>query len=182
MKPSDFVKQFYTFARETEVKTGISAIFILAQAAHESAYGAAAPQNMFFGKKDSDGLNGNEQLIKTTEYSQKMDLKFPEIISITPCVRNGLPYYKYVVRDYFRKYATPEESFTDHAQFFFRNKRYKYALPVKGFPRDFAQAIAEAGYATDPNYATLLIAMIDKIEKLIPVEVINAGSSVGYRG
>ncbi len=182
MKPSDFVKQFYPFARETETKTGISALFILAQAAHESAYGNAAPGFMFFGKKDFDGINGNEQLLRTTEYSQRMDLKFPEIISITPCVRNGLPYYKYVVRDYFRKYNTPEESFTDHAQFFFKNKRYVDSLLVKEDPREFARRIAADGYATDPNYATLLISMIDKIETLVPKEVINAGSSVGYQG
>jgi len=167
MKSEDFVKRFYPFAQVTQTKTGISALFILAQAAHESAYGAAAPGNMFFGKKDDDGTNGNEQLLRTTEYSQRMDLKFPEIISITPCVRNGLPYYKYVVRDWFRKYNTPEESFTDHAQFFFRNKRYAKALLVKEDPREFARRVAAAGYATDPNYATLLVVMIDKIEVVI---------------
>jgi flagellar protein FlgJ len=71
------------------------------------------------------------------------------------------------VRDWFRKYNTPEESFTDHAQFFFRNKRYAKALLVKEDPREFARRVAAAGYATDPNYATLLVVMIDKIEVVI---------------
>ena len=49
---------------------------------------------MFFGVKDTDGINGNEQLITTTEYSRRNDLKFPEVISVTPVVKNGQKYYK----------------------------------------------------------------------------------------
>ena len=167
MKPELFIKQFLPYAQETETKTGISAIFTLAQAAHESGWGKSCPGNMFFGKKDDDGINGNEQLIRTTEYSRRMDLEFPEIISITPVVRNGLPYYRYVIRDYFRKYNTPEESFTDHARFFFKNKRYANSLLAKGDPREFARRIAAAGYATDPNYSNLLESIINKIDGLI---------------
>ncbi|MGL4596344.1 MAG: glucosaminidase domain-containing protein, partial [Bacteroidia bacterium] len=76
MKPADFVKAFFPFAKKTEEKTGISAIAILAQAALESGWGEKAPGNMFFGVKDTDGLNGNEQLLTTTEYSRRSDLKF----------------------------------------------------------------------------------------------------------
>ena len=69
MTPREFVANFLPFARETEKKTGISAVAILAQAALESGWGSAAPGNMFFGVKDTDGINGNEQLLTTTEYS-----------------------------------------------------------------------------------------------------------------
>src|SRR5690606_10598431 len=131
MKPSEFVKAYYPYAKETERKTGISAKAILAQAALESGWGKVAPGNMFFGVKDTDGINGNEQLITTTEYSRRADLKFPQIISITPVLRNGHKWFKYKVKDYFRKFDTPEESFTHHAQFFLKNKRYAKALAVK---------------------------------------------------
>lgn len=165
MTQKEFVTAFKKFAVETEGKTGIDARFILAQAALESGWGKAAPGNMFFGVKDTDGVNGNEQLLTTTEYSRSATLKFPVIISVTPVVRNGVKMFKYRVKDYFRKYDSPEQSFTDHAQFFFKNKRYASALKVKDNPYSFADAIAKAGYATDPNYSQVLRGVIKVIDK-----------------
>ena len=167
MTKLEFVKAYYPFAKQTQDKVRISAIAILAQAALESAWGKVAPGNMFFGVKDNDGLNGNEQLLTTTEYSQRADLKFPEIISITPVLRNGIKYYKYKVRTYFRKYSTPEESFTAHTRFFIDNKRYSKALIVKSDPYKFIDEISKAGYATGVNYATVLKGIAKDIERLI---------------
>lgn len=167
MKPKDFVEKFLPFALETEKKTGINALFTLAQAAIESGWGDVAPGNAFFGVKDTDGVNGNEQLLTTTEYSRRMDLKFPVIISIVPVMRNGVKMFKYTIKDYFRKYDTPEECFTEHSQFFLKNKRYAKALEVKEDPYNFADAVARAGYATDPNYAKLLKDVMQMIEKIV---------------
>lgn len=167
MKAKDFISAFYPFAIKTEEKTGISAVFILAQAALESGWGEAAPGNMFFGVKDTDGLNGNEQLLRTTEYSRRADLKFPEIISIEPVIRNGKKYFKYRVKDYFRKYNSPEECFSDHAAFFFKNPRYKSALAVAHDPVEMARQVAKAGYATDLQYEEKLIKVILIIKELI---------------
>lgn len=167
MTKKQFVDAYKAFALETERKTGISAVAILAQAALESAWGRVAPGNMFFGVKDTDGRNGNEQLLTTTEYSSKPDLKFPEIISITPVLRNGRKLYKYKVKTWFRKYDTPEQCFTDHAEFFNRNKRYAMALRVKHDPYAFIDAIAAAGYATGPDYAKVLKGIAKQIEGLI---------------
>ncbi|MBK7172109.1 MAG: glucosaminidase domain-containing protein [Bacteroidales bacterium] len=167
MKPSEFVAAYGPFAKQTQEKTGISAIAILAQAALESGWGKSAPGNMFFGVKDTDGVNGNEQLLVTTEYSRKSDLKFPEIISIEPVIRNGQKYFKYRVKDYFRKYETPEECFTDHTKFFFQNSRYAAALEVRSDPYQFIDEIARAGYATAPDYAPLLKSVAKMIEKLL---------------
>lgn len=167
MTPKDFVNAFLPFAKLTEEKTGISAIATLAQAAVESAWGRIAPGNMFFGVKDTDGVNGNEQLITTTEYSRRPDLKFPVIISITPVIRKGQKWFKYSIKDYFRKYNTPEECFTDHCQFFLKNTRYANALLVKSDPEKFIDAIAAAGYATDPNYAATLKTVVRMIEKYL---------------
>jgi len=167
MKPVEFVRAYYDHAKLVEHKTGISAIFILAQAAHESGWGKSAPGNMFFGVKDTDGVNGNEQLLTTTEYSRRADLKFPVILSVEPVMRNGIKYFKYRVKDYFRKYDTPSDCFEDHANFFFSNKRYMYALKYKNDPIQFAVQIAKAGYATDPNYSDLLIKIINMITKIL---------------
>jgi len=118
MTPREFVKTYLPYAKKSEEVTGISSTFILAQAAHESAWGQAAPGFNFFGKKDSDGLNGNEQLLRTTEYSKRSDLQFPVIISVEPVMIDGVKFFKYRIKDYFRKYASPEECFTEHGHFF----------------------------------------------------------------
>jgi flagellum-specific peptidoglycan hydrolase FlgJ len=165
MTPQLFVNTYYAFAIQTQKKTGIPALVVLAQAALESGWGKCAPGNMFFGVKDTDGINGNEQLITTTEYSRSATLKFPEIISVTPVIKGGVKYFKYKVKDYFRKFATPEESFTHHAQFFLKNKRYSKALAVKSDPMAFIDAIAAAGYATAPDYATVLKSVARSIQK-----------------
>lgn len=162
MTPELFIKTYYPFALKVEKKTGISALAILAQAALESAWGEKAIGNMMFGIKDTDGINGNEQLITTTEYSKFSTLKFPIIISIKKQL-SGL--YKYIIKDYFRKYDTPEQSFLDHANFFFKNKRYKDALKVKGDTLKFIDEIAKVGYATDANYAKNLKAVVRSIAK-----------------
>lgn len=167
MKSSDFVKKFLPFALTTEKKTGIKAQFILAQAALESGWGESAPGNMFFGVKDTDGINGNEQLLTTTEYLKTPNAKFPVVLSIEKVVRNGINMFKYRIKDYFRKYASPEESFTQHAEFFIKNKRYAKALSKKEDPYKFAAEVAKAGYATDPDYEKKLVTIIAQIERLM---------------
>lgn len=168
MTKQAYVDYFYPFALASEKETGISAIAQLAQGALESAWGDVCPGNMIFGVKDTDGVNGNEQLITTTEYSRSANVKFPNIISVTPVIRNGQKWYKYKIKDYFRKYPTPKDSFVDHANFFLKNKRYAKALTVKHDPYKFIDEIAKAGYATDPNYANSLKSIAKSIEKLIP--------------
>lgn len=164
MTPSEFVKAYYKYAKQTQDKTGIDAKFILAQAALETGWGKSVPGNMFFGIKDTDGINGNEQLLRTTEVFKNPNVKFPEVISVT---KRPDGKYNYVVKDWFRKYETPEGSFTDHACFFFTYNRYKKALDVKNDPYKFAEEIAKAGYATAPNYASALKGVIKTIEKYI---------------
>lgn len=164
MKPSEFVVKYYPYAKAAEKKTGISAVFILAQAALESGWAKSIPGNMFFGIKDTDGLNGNEQLLLTTEYHSNPNISYPKIVSITQVGKN---LWKYRVYDYFRKYDSPEGSFLDHCNFFFKNKRYKKALAVKENPIDFAEAIAAAGYATDPLYSKTLKSIINTVKQIV---------------
>lgn len=165
MKVSEFISKYYQFAKVSEQKTGIDARVTLAQAALESGWGEHAPGNMFFGVKDTDGINGNEQLLQTVEYSKNETIKVPQIISKTFDPLKKL--WRFVVKDYFRKYASPEESFTAHANFFIVNKRYASALLVKNDPYKFAEEIAKAGYATDPDYANKLKALIKTIDSYL---------------
>lgn len=162
LTPKQFIESYYPFAKETEDKTGIDARFTLAQAALESGWGKSAVGNMFFGVKASKNTPvDKKQLLTTREVLGSPNVVFPEIISVKPI---GGGKYEYRVKDWFRKYATPEESFTDHANFFFENKRYSKALEVKSDPCLFAEQIAKAGYATDPNYSSILKSVIRTIE------------------
>lgn len=164
LTPKQFVTTYLHYAKLTQEKTGIDARFILAQAALETGWGGSAPGNMFFGVKANPNTTpeNKRQLVATKEILSRPDAKFPVMISITP-MSNGK--YLYVVKDWFRKYETPEESFTDHAQFFFQNKRYAKALEVKDDPYKFADEVARAGYATAPDYAKVLRSVIYTVEK-----------------
>ena len=164
MTPKDFVKKYKPFALESERKTGISALFILAQSALETGWGKSAPGNMMFGVKASVSTPAEKrQLVQTTEILATDKAKFPVIISIE---KRPDGKFKYTVKDWFRKYDSPEESFTDHANLFVNNKRYAKALQVKNDPYKFAEEVAKAGYATAPNYADSLKKLIKEIEKV----------------
>ena len=170
MTAKEFIQTYKPFALESERKTGISHLFTLAQAALESAWGERGVGNNFFGIKVpkkfvSSTPNQKKQLLLTTEVlsspTPPKEGLFVEVISVKKRVDGK---YTYIVKDWFRKYDTPEECFTDHAQFFFINKRYAKALEVKADPYKFAEEVAKAGYATAPNYATILKDVIKTIE------------------
>ena len=165
MTPKEFITKHLPYALESERKTGISALFILAQSALETGWGQHAPGNMMFGVKATVSTPPeNRQLVQTTEILSTDKAKFPVIISIE---KRPDGKFKYTVKDWFRKYDSPEESFTDHANFFFRNKRYAKALEVKADPYKFAEEVAKAGYATEPTYAERLKGVIRTIERIM---------------
>ena len=165
MTPKEFVNKYKAFALQTEAKTGISAKLILAQSALETGWGKSAPGNMMFGvKAKRDTPSNRRQLVVTREVmSYPNHTSFPEIISVT---KRSDGKYTYIVKDWFMKYDTPEESFTDHANFYLKNPRYSKALKVREDPRKFAEEIAKVGYATDPNYANVLKSIIGTIERV----------------
>ena len=167
MTAKDFIKQYKPFALETERKTGISYLFTLAQAALETGWAKSVPGNMFFGvKATADTPENKRQLLLTTEVlsspTPPKEGLFVEVISVK---RLSGGKWLYRVKDWFRKYDSPEECFTDHTQFFFKNKRYAKALEVKADPYKFAEEVAKAGYATAPDYAEQLKAVIRTIER-----------------
>lgn len=163
LTPKQFVTAFLPYAKEVEQQTGVFAVTILVRAAIESGWGEKVIGNNFFGIKDTDGVNGNEQLITTTEYLKTPFAKFPVILKVVPF---GNKIYKYLVKDYFRKYDTPKESFMDFANFLKRNPRYSQALKSSN-ALDMGVEICKAGYATDPTSVKLCAQVTDMIQKLI---------------
>jgi flagellar protein FlgJ len=164
MTPEQFVAIYLPEAKKVEQKTGFHYLIPLTQGALESGWGKKAVGNNFFGIKDTDGVNGNEQLITTTEFLKSDKVKFPVILKI---VKIGNK-FKYTVKDWFRKYPSAQIAFEDHINFFLKNKRYSEAIKHKQNPEKFFEEIAKAGYATAPNYAKELKAVMNSVIKRLP--------------
>jgi len=83
----------------------------------------------------------------------------------------------------FRKYATAEESFRDHSDFIAGTKRYAELFELNPYDyKGWAKGLKKCGYATHPQYAEMLIRLIEEeklyefdrgvvITRQIPVEV-----------
>ncbi len=209
MTPTEFLNTYAPYAKETEKKYGVPYLVTLSQAALESGYGKSAPGFNFFGVKAGKAWTGEKQLLRTTEILNTPSAKFPEIISVTPLSGVSDPIdvfswsfktaenlqgvdvsqylsgtgtkYKYVVKDWFRKYASPLESFNDHAIFLKTNPRYKAAFNTTN-PSDFAREVAKAGYATDTDYFNKLNKLITGINQVISNTVTTIKENPGKAG
>lgn len=141
------------YAEEASRLTGVPASVIAAQAALESRYGKSAPGNNFFGVKAFRSWTGPTQNLMTTEYV------------------NGK---KVRVRQPFRKYATPLDSFVDWANVIKNNPRYADVLAAQT-PEEAMQALAASGYATDPKYYSKLKSAYNKVTG--PTPPANVGNA-----
>jgi len=168
--PTAFVKKYYPYAIDSEHATGVPALLTIAQAGIESAWGKFAFGNNFFGIKKGKGWNGAIQSLKTWECSPTNDT----LIKVYPahsqgsndsCNTMNKPSYR--VSSEFRAYPTAKEGFIDHGNFLKTNKRYNKAFAYTKDPIQFAREIARAGYATAPNYESVLTSTIDTINKLM---------------
>jgi LysM repeat protein len=65
----------------------------------------------------------------------------------------------------FRKYQNPQESYRDHSLFLTSRPRYAslFELDITDY-KGWATGLKTAGYATNPNYANLLIKNIEELE------------------
>lgn len=158
-----FVDRYGPQARRGEQASGVPWLVTLGQAALESGWGKKAPRFNFFGIKAKATLpEPQRQLLQTREVLSHPNGRFPQVISVT---RRPDGKYAYVVLDWFRAYASAEESFADHGSFLRRNARYRPAFEHTADPYAFARAVAAAGYATDPSYAATLTGVMRLIER-----------------
>lgn len=137
MTPQDFIAAIAPAAKVSALKTKVPASFTTAEAALESGWGAHCPGFNLFGVKAS-GWTGPVTIQRTREYL------------------NGAWTF---VDARFRAYTDWLGSIEDHAQFLLTNPRYKPAFAYTTGAL-FAKAVAAAGYATDPQYATKIIQII----------------------
>ena len=75
--------------------------------------------------------------------------------------------FKPVLSD-FRSYQTFADSFSDYVSFLKNNPRYEKALSLTDKADLFVEELQQAGYATDPEYASKILSILEHTIK--PVE------------
>ena len=158
LTPQEFYKVYAPYALKCQEETGLHYLATLTQAALESSWaGQIIGTGNLFGIKDTDGVNGNEVEVITTEVLSTGNKVFAKTISI---VKQGTKFL-HTIRDYFRKYDSVEQGFKDHAKFFVDNSRYRKAWAYRTDAEAFLRLVADAGYATDPLYKEKLLGTLN---------------------
>ena len=141
MTPQAFIAVISDPAKTSALTTKIPASFVVAEAALESGWGTSilTQQAMnLFGVKADQSWHGPTISMNTREYLNGQWVVVPAL---------------------WRKYSDWLGSIDDHAQFLLTNPRYQPAFAYTTGAL-FAKAVAAAGYATDPQYATKIISII----------------------
>jgi hypothetical protein len=132
-----YIEQYKDLAVSEMKRTGIPASITLAQGMIESDFGwstLAREANNHFGIKCHDDWTG-------------------------PTIRH----HDDRRNECFRKYSRPEDSFYDHSDFLKTSSRYTLLFDLS--PTDYkawAKGLKKAGYATNPDYANMLIRKIEE--------------------
>lgn len=147
----DFLAQLSLPARLASEQSGIPHHLILAQAALESGWGQrqirqqnGEPSFNLFGVKASGNWKGKVTEITTTEFENGEAKK---------------------VKAKFRVYSSYLEALSDYVGLLTRNPRYA-AVTSASTAEQGAQALQNAGYATDPQYARKLTGMIQQLKSM----------------
>ena len=138
-KRKEFIRKYKHIAIREMERTGIPASITLAQGILESGCGEselAVNANNHFGIKCHETWNGDT-------YTMDDD-------TLDEC---------------FRKYKNIEQSWIDHSDFLTSRPRYAglFSIPTTDY-KAWAKGLKAAGYATNPQYANMLIKIIEEEE------------------
>lgn len=144
--PAEFVEQIRPLAIRTAESLGIDPRVVIAQAALESGWGQhqirdtrGVSANNLFGIKADPYWGGERVSVRTLENEDG---------AFVPR------------RASFRSYPDLAAGFSDYAAFLRSNPRYANALAAGTDAVEFSRRLEEAGYATDPDYADKLVAIL----------------------
>lgn len=138
MNPNDFIAKIAPMAQSSYAATGIYPSFVIVQAIFESSWGGSKlcqQANNLFGIKATPDWTGATLDMPTGEFVNGVETTVPAS---------------------WRSYPDWLSSISDHAAFLMHNPRYAAAFQTSNVV-DFIQAIAAAGYSTNPSYAQMLI-------------------------
>jgi flagellar protein FlgJ len=148
---ASFYNKLIGHASQAAQETGIPANFMIGHAALESGWGRreikakdGSNTHNLFGIKAGGSWTGKTAEVTTTEYIGGVARK---------------------VTEKFRAYSSYAEAFKDYANLLANNPRYSHVVAA-GNGNDaasFAKGLQRAGYATDPNYAHKIMAVLKQI-------------------
>lgn len=167
-KQREFCKAVYKAAVELNE---INPVFVAAQACLETGWGAhvIGKYNLFGITKGSNWPASRCVLVLTSEVFSNDKVRFnaPEkVVSIT---KTSTGKYRYKVYRLFKDFKSYKECLEEHLRIF-KKSGYADAWPYRKNAREFAKRIADnkgCKYATDPNYAKTMGAMIASVERVI---------------
>lgn len=138
--PEDFIRVLAPHAEDAARELGVSPRVLLAQAALETGWGRhvmraadGGSSHNLFGIKADARWSGNRVISETLEYEGGIAVKR---------------------REAFRAYASYADSFSDYAAFLRTSPRYGAALAEGADGAAYLRHLQQAGYATDPEYAS----------------------------
>lgn len=141
--PEAFIESLLPYAEQAAQRLGVEPRILVAQAALETGWGRSmikddqgANSFNFFGIKADQRWQGAVADTQTHEYVEGNRIS---------------------IRDAFRAYEDPSQSFNDYVDFLKNNPRYQAALDQVESPEQFVRSLQSAGYATDPEYADKIL-------------------------
>jgi flagellum-specific peptidoglycan hydrolase FlgJ len=146
----EFVKKVFDAAKIESVTSGVPAAITTAQAILETGYGKSVPTDLYTKQYSYNlfGIKGIGTAGSVTVYTHE--------------VLNGK---RIKIIANFQAYHNFSESISGRTKFLKQNKRYKFLFDTTD-PKEWAEGLQKATYATDPNYAKTLISIM-KSRKLI---------------
>lgn len=157
--PESFVKSLFPAARQAAARLGTQPEAVIAIAALETGWGKhvisgrnGLSSHNLFGIKSTDASSSDRVNVTTLEFEQGVMQK---------------------VRQPFRTYSSTTAAVADFVRFINENPRYKEAMGKADDPEIFLQEIHKAGYATDPDYAEKVVAVMRQIQSMTqgPIDV-----------
>jgi flagellar protein FlgJ len=149
---ADFVRTMWPHAEQAARELGIDPHALVAQAALETGWGRSVPSDAaggssfnLFGIKAGANWAGATVNVPTIEFEEGVAVRRVER---------------------FRSYSSPADSFRDYAALIGNNPRYENAVGSGGDVANFATALQQGGYATDPEYARKVVAVADQVREL----------------
>lgn len=145
--PEAFVHDLWPHAQRAAAELGTRPDVLIAQAALETGWGQHMIRHQdggssynLFGIKADYRWQGEQAVTETVEY------------------RDGIVRRE---RAAFRSYDSLADSFDDYVQFLKASPRYRQALEQAGDAAAYTGALADAGYATDPEYSSKINRIMD---------------------
>ncbi|QSX32735.1 flagellar assembly peptidoglycan hydrolase FlgJ [Shewanella avicenniae] len=163
--PAQFVKTLYPYAKDAAEKLGTTPEVLLAQSALETGWGQKMTKagngqssNNLFNIKAGNRWAGNTTVVDTLEYEQG---------------------HAVTKKEDFRVYDSIKASFDDYVQLINGNERYQTARDSAANPAAFIKGLADAGYATDPQYAQKVMRVLQSIKQDVGQWLGSEAQSVG---